>query len=107
MREFERPVGIVGVDDLQRWRLATGYMSATELFGWPDEPGGLFRSADTYTGAIGKYVVLQASPDPRESRVREVTAGSFAEDELERVVRGLPASEREVVLRMLRGLARK
>lgn len=77
-------------------RLATGYMSATELFGWRSEPG-LFETARH----AGLYELAGRSVDA--FRVREADA---VYDEAATLLATLSAEERATVLRMLRGLSR-
>jgi hypothetical protein len=93
------PPRIVHFDQAQWWRLATGHMSATELFGWPDEPGGLARLARAYDPADDVVDIGKAL-----NAVREYPPARY-DDELVRLANALEPADREVVLRMLRGLS--
>ncbi len=86
-------------------RLATGRMSATELFGWRDEPGGLSAAAIAYDADAAVYATR-----PEAIAVGEKRADYYATDPVESAVieemRRLGDVERDIVLRMVRGLKR-
>jgi hypothetical protein len=89
---------VLEVDDMQWWRLATGYMSATELFGWPGEPGGLAAAAEGYAPVDHERGLLA---------VAESAPSRYGDDELVRLANELKPADRDVVLRMLRGLTQR
>lgn len=105
--EFQRPMYYLETTFENRARLATGYMAATELFGWRDAPGGLFGGARIYHPPLS--VDQLAMADVRQSEalafgVRESQADYRDALEAERIFRGLPPDQRSTVLQMLRGL---
>jgi hypothetical protein len=84
--------------DAERWtRLATGYMGATELFGWEGEPGGLFseRAKD-----------LDAKLRPPSHGTRESAARYLIDSALTEKFHALSLEDKRVLLRMIEGLGR-
>lgn len=99
LTDFSRPVQSLEVTAEQRARLAAGYMAATELFGWRDEPGGLAAAAITYAPVMSPAEMTFAM-----ASVREPLADYGDAAEAERLMRELPEQHRPTVLQMLRGL---
>lgn len=88
------------IEDHEWRRLVTGYMSSTELFGWRDNPGGLYEAARR----AGRYDVRKF--DRPQLRVAEPPLPPYSAEvrELQDAFDMLTAGERDTVLRMLRGL---
>lgn len=81
-------------------RLSCGYLSASELFGWPDEPGGLAAKAASYHGPeLGDNVRYLHDTGKRVAEPVPVWG-----DEIERAIEllhAMDARQRAVALRIL------
>ncbi len=97
----------IEVDNDEWQRLATGYMGSTELFGSLGQPGlyDVARREGRYDVRLTESFRL---PSTVVHLVREPPPpyGDIPPDEVRALIAQLSESEREVVLRMLRGLKR-